>query len=109
MHVARRRYASRMQWIEHERAKRLVNTLITARESATEIRVHQVGPFLLDHFHEMGQTAEAEQLPDQVSFENVSFTYPDRDTPALQEVTLTFPRGAVIALVGATAAASPPR
>ncbi|MEU9279986.1 ABC transporter ATP-binding protein [Streptomyces sp. NPDC048341] len=199
MHVAQRRYASRMQWIEHERAKRLVNNLITARESATEIRVHQVGPFLLDHFHEMGQTAEAEQtrladgravteliaaamaglasaatfaglgalwltghmsaatvataalairtgsaslgalvdnvlrlheeslyvrdldhfrdeaerraipmggqpvsaFPDQVTFENVSFTYPDRDTPALHEVTLTFPRGAVIALVGA--------
>ncbi|MFD5131227.1 ATP-binding cassette domain-containing protein [Streptomyces olindensis] len=199
MHVARRRYASRMQWIEHERAKRLVNNLITARESATEVRVHQVGPFLLDHFRTMGQTAEAEQtrladgravteliaaamaglasavtfaglgalwltghmsaatvataalairtgsaslgalvdsvlrlheeslyvrdldrfraeadrraipaggvpvsdFPEQVTFENVSFTYPDRDTPALHEVSLTIRRGAVIALVGA--------
>ncbi|CCK32141.1 ABC transporter related protein [Streptomyces davaonensis JCM 4913] len=199
MHVGRRRYASRMQWIEHERAKRLVNNLITTRDSATEVRVHQVGRFLLDHFRTMGQTAEAEQtrladgravteliaaamaglataatfaglgalwltghmsaatvataalairtgsaslgalvdnvlrlheeslyvrdldrfrdeaerraiptggepvstFPDQITFENVSFTYPDRDTPALRDVSLTFPRGAVIALVGA--------
>ncbi|MFC8661880.1 ATP-binding cassette domain-containing protein [Streptomyces sp. NPDC057199] len=199
MHVARRRYASRMHWIEHERATRLLNNLITAKESATEVRVHQVGPFLLGHFRKMAQTAEAEQtrladgravteliaaamagaasaatyvglgalwltghmtaatvataalairtgsaslgtlvdnvlrlheeslyvrdldrfsaeaerrsipaggapvtdFPDQVTFEDVTFTYPDRDTPALSKVSLTFRRGAVIALVGA--------
>ncbi|WP_411150182.1 ATP-binding cassette domain-containing protein [Streptomyces sp. A30] len=199
MHVARRRYASRMHWIEHERATRLLNNLITAKESATEVRVHQVGPFLLGHFRKMAQTAEAEQtrladgravteliaaamagaasaatyvglgalwltghmtaatvataalairtgsaslgtlvdnvlrlheeslyvrdldrfsteaerraipaggapvtdFPDGVTFEDVTFTYPDRDTPALSKVSLTFRRGAVIALVGA--------
>ncbi|MFF4733738.1 ATP-binding cassette domain-containing protein [Streptomyces mirabilis] len=199
LHVARRRYASRMHWIEHERATRLVNSLITAKESATGVRVHQVGPFLLGHFRKMAHTAEAEQtrladgravteliaaamvgaasaatyvglgalwltghmtaatvataalairsgsaslgalvdnvlrlheeslyvrdldrfsaeaerraipaggepvtdFPDQVTFEDVTFTHPDRDTPALCKVSLAFRRGAVVALVGA--------
>ncbi|MFF8289484.1 ABC transporter ATP-binding protein [Streptomyces sp. NPDC016309] len=61
MHVAQRRYASRMNWIEHERAARLVNNLITSRESAQEVRVHQVGRYLLDKFHDMAETSEAEQ------------------------------------------------
>ncbi|WP_406482185.1 ATP-binding cassette domain-containing protein [Streptomyces sp. NBC_01615] len=41
------------------------------------------------------------EFPDQVTFEDVAFTYPDRDTPALSKVSLTFRRAAVIALVGA--------
>ncbi|GAA2442393.1 ATP-binding cassette domain-containing protein [Streptomyces lavendulocolor] len=61
MHVAQRRYASRMNWIEHERAARLVSNLITSRESAQEVRVHQVGRYLLDRFHDMAETSEAEQ------------------------------------------------
>ncbi|MEU6061900.1 ABC transporter ATP-binding protein [Streptomyces sp. NPDC047097] len=61
MHVAQRRYASRMNWIEHERAARLVSGLITERGSAQEIRVHRAGPYLLDRYRDMAETSEAEQ------------------------------------------------
>ncbi|WP_316521145.1 ABC transporter ATP-binding protein [Kitasatospora brasiliensis] len=38
--------------------------------------------------------------PDEIRVEDVSFTYPGRDTPALDEVSITIRRGQVIALVG---------
>ncbi|RGD62955.1 ABC transporter ATP-binding protein [Kitasatospora xanthocidica] len=38
--------------------------------------------------------------PDEIRVEDVSFTYPGRDTPALDKVSLTIRRGEVIALVG---------
>ncbi|MFE0640558.1 ABC transporter ATP-binding protein [Streptomyces sp. NPDC058877] len=38
--------------------------------------------------------------PDQIRFENVSFTYPGADRPSLCEVDLMIPRGRTVALVG---------
>ncbi|MER7769225.1 ABC transporter ATP-binding protein [Kitasatospora sp. NPDC096140] len=40
------------------------------------------------------------ERPDEIRVEDVSFTYPGRDTPALDRVSLTVHRGEVIALVG---------
>lgn len=48
--------------------------------------------------------ATGRPLPDPVSrirLEGVSFTYPGATRPSLEEVSLTVPRGAVVALVGA--------
>ncbi|MFJ3794555.1 ABC transporter ATP-binding protein [Kitasatospora sp. NPDC090091] len=41
------------------------------------------------------------ERPQAITVEGVSFTYDGRDTPALDEVSLTIPCGKVIALVGA--------
>ncbi len=41
---------------------------------------------------------------DSVAFENVSFTYPGEETPALKEINLTIQHGQHIALVGKTGA-----
>ncbi|MEV7600952.1 ABC transporter ATP-binding protein [Kitasatospora sp. NPDC089797] len=38
--------------------------------------------------------------PDTITLEDVGFTYPGRTTPALSDITLTVPRGQVVALVG---------
>ncbi|MFG2846337.1 ABC transporter ATP-binding protein [Kitasatospora sp. NPDC048296] len=38
--------------------------------------------------------------PDTITLEDVGFTYPGRSTPALSDITLTIPRGQVVALVG---------
>lgn len=35
-----------------------------------------------------------------ITLEDVSFSYPDRETPALSELSLTIPMGSVVALVG---------
>ncbi|MDX6312843.1 MAG: ATP-binding cassette, subfamily bacterial [Streptomyces sp.] len=39
-------------------------------------------------------------VPAEIRFEEVSFTYPGRETPALDKVSLSIPAGAVVALVG---------
>jgi ATP-binding cassette subfamily B protein len=198
MRVAQERYVSMMSWIEHLRASRLIGNLLTERTASQEVRIHAVGPFLLDRYRRMAASAEAEQerlasskavtewvasalsglamaatygtmiwlsmaghmslavagtaviavrtgsaslgalvmninqlheeslyvrdhgqflveaaqraipqtgspVPDQVkqvSLEHVTYRYPDRDAPALDDVTLTFPMGSVIAVVG---------
>ncbi|MFD8423236.1 ABC transporter ATP-binding protein [Streptomyces sp. NPDC059466] len=198
MRVAQERYVSVMSWIEHLRASRLIGNLLTERTAAQEVRIHAVGPFLLDRYRRMAASAETEQerlasskavtewaasalsglamaatygamiwlilaghmslavagtaviavrtgsaslgalvmninqlheeslyvrdhgqflieaakraIPQtgdpvpaqvrQVSLEHVSYRYPDRETPALDDVTLTFPMGAVTAVVG---------
>lgn len=41
-----------------------------------------------------------ERLTSGITFENVSFTYPGTKRPVLQNISLTIPRGAVVALVG---------
>jgi ATP-binding cassette subfamily B protein len=41
-----------------------------------------------------------DRLSDGITFENVSFTYPGTARPVLQDLSLTIPAGAVIALVG---------
>ncbi|MEW2449876.1 ABC transporter ATP-binding protein [Streptomyces parvulus] len=59
--LARRRYESFHAWVQHERAGRLLGSLLIEPAAAPEIRVHSVGPFLLRHFRAMAETAEAEQ------------------------------------------------
>ncbi|TVL89278.1 ABC transporter ATP-binding protein [Streptomyces sp. SAJ15] len=44
--------------------------------------------------------ADLPAVPEEIVFENVSFTYPGRDVPALREVSLTIRTGTVTALVG---------
>ncbi|TXS43820.1 ABC transporter ATP-binding protein [Streptomyces sp. OR43] len=198
MRVAQERYVSMMSWIEHVRASRLIGNLLTERTAAQEVRIHAVGPFLLDRYRHMAASAESEQerlaaskavtewvasalsgvamaatygtmiwlimaghmslavagtaviavrtgsaslgamvmninqlheeslyvrdhgqflveagrrtipetgrpVPEQVkrvSLEHVTYRYPDRDAPALDDVTLTFAMGSVTAVVG---------
>ncbi|HEY9327136.1 MAG TPA: ABC transporter ATP-binding protein [Streptomyces sp.] len=198
MRVAQERYVSMMSWIEHVRASRLIGNLLTERTAAQEVRIHAVGPFLLDRYRHMAASAESEQerlaaskavtewvasalsgvamaatygtmiwlimaghmslavagtaviavrtgsaslgamvmninqlheeslyvrdhgqflveagrrtipetgrpVPEQVkrvSLEHVTYRYPDRDQPALDDVTLTFAMGSVTAVVG---------
>ncbi|NUK32225.1 ABC transporter ATP-binding protein [Streptomyces lunaelactis] len=59
--VARRRYTSFHVWVQHSRAGQLISRLLISTEAAPEIRVHNVGPFLLHHFRAMSQSQEAEQ------------------------------------------------
>ncbi|MFF1307399.1 ABC transporter ATP-binding protein [Streptomyces sp. NPDC058307] len=59
--IARRQYESFHTWVQHVRAGRLLGALLIEPESAPEIRVHGVGPFLLTHYRAMAETAEAEQ------------------------------------------------
>ncbi|WP_439947849.1 ABC transporter ATP-binding protein [Streptomyces sp. BBFR109] len=58
---ARRRYESFHVWVQHARAGHLLSGLLTEPAAAPEIRVHGVGPFLLRHYRQMSETAEAEQ------------------------------------------------
>ncbi|ONK10212.1 RTX-I toxin determinant B [Streptomyces sp. MP131-18] len=59
--TTRRRYRSFRTWVQHARAGRVLSSELTATETAAEIRVHQVGPFLLKHFRNMSASSEAEQ------------------------------------------------
>ena len=61
MRVAQERYVSMMSWIEHLRASRLIGNLLTERTAAQEVRIHAVGPFLLDRYQHMAASAESEQ------------------------------------------------
>jgi ATP-binding cassette subfamily B protein len=45
---------------------------------------------------------DASQVAGHVRFEDVSFSYPDSETPALQQVNLAVPAGSTLALVGPT-------
>ncbi|MDT0448375.1 ABC transporter ATP-binding protein [Streptomyces hesseae] len=58
---ARARYASYLKWMQHSRAGRLLSQTLTRTGPAPEIRVHDVGPFLLHHFRGMSEASEAEQ------------------------------------------------
>lgn len=40
------------------------------------------------------------EFPDRITVENVTYTYPDREKPAIDGVSLTLKRGEIIALVG---------
>ncbi|NEB73986.1 ABC transporter ATP-binding protein, partial [Streptomyces sp. SID14478] len=198
MRVAQERYVSVLNWVEHLRASRLIGTLLTERSAAQEVRLHAVGPALLERYRDMAENAEREQrrlangkaatelvatglsglamaatyavmfwlitaghmslaiagtavvavrsgsaslgalvmninqlheeslyvqdhekflteaagrtiptggdaLPDRIGevvLDKVTYQYPDRDEPALDEVSLTVPMGAVIAVVG---------
>ncbi|WP_059007628.1 ABC transporter ATP-binding protein [Streptomyces specialis] len=59
--TTRRRYRSFRVWVQHVRASRLLSGELTATETAAEVRVHDVGPFLLKHFRAMSANSENEQ------------------------------------------------
>ncbi|MFD3556843.1 ATP-binding cassette domain-containing protein [Streptomyces goshikiensis] len=59
--ISKQRYISFHTFVQHARAGHLLGQLLTQREAAAEVRVHEVGPFLLSHFHEMAETSEREQ------------------------------------------------
>ncbi|HEY3951576.1 ABC transporter ATP-binding protein [Phenylobacterium sp.] len=61
--------------------------------------------WLVDYSDESAKAAAGEAAPPAVlarglRVEHVSFTYPDRDKPVLDDVSLELPAGSVIALVG---------
>ncbi|WP_229844974.1 ABC transporter ATP-binding protein [Streptomyces cinnamoneus] len=58
---ARTRYASYLQWMQHSRAGRLLSQTLMRTDPAPEIRVHGIGPFLLQHFRGMSEASEDEQ------------------------------------------------
>ncbi|MFE3558734.1 ATP-binding cassette domain-containing protein [Streptomyces sp. NPDC059193] len=59
--ISRQRYLSFHAFVQHARAGHLLGQLLTQREAAAEVRVHEVGPFLLRHFREMAEASEREQ------------------------------------------------
>lgn len=59
--MARHRYVSWHRFVQHVRASQLISRLLIDQQAAGEVRVHDVGPFLLKHFRGMAQTSEREQ------------------------------------------------
>ncbi|WP_240135645.1 ABC transporter ATP-binding protein [Streptomyces sp. MUM 178J] len=59
--IARRRYVSFHTWVQHARAGQLLGRLLIDTQAAPEVRVHNIGPFLLRHFRTMAETGEREQ------------------------------------------------
>ncbi|MFI5642025.1 ABC transporter ATP-binding protein [Streptomyces goshikiensis] len=59
--ISKQRYISFHTFVQHARAGHLLGQLLTQREAAAEVRVHEVGGFLLEHFREMAETSEREQ------------------------------------------------
>ncbi|GGT66458.1 multidrug ABC transporter permease [Streptomyces atratus] len=59
--IAKMRYVSFHQFVQHARAGQLLGRLLIDQQAAAEVRVHDVGPFLLTHFRGMAQTSEREQ------------------------------------------------
>ncbi|WP_338673878.1 ABC transporter ATP-binding protein [Streptomyces sp. SCSIO 30461] len=58
--IAKMRYISFHQFVQHARAGQLLGRLLIDQQAAGEVRVHDVGPFLLTHFRGMAQTSERE-------------------------------------------------
>ncbi|MGX1887631.1 ATP-binding cassette domain-containing protein [Streptomyces sp. NPDC055287] len=59
--IAKMCYISFHQFVQHARAGQLLGRLLIDQQAAAEVRVHDVGPFLLTHFRGMAQTSEREQ------------------------------------------------
>ncbi|MFD8983958.1 ABC transporter ATP-binding protein [Streptomyces sp. NPDC059564] len=59
--ISKQRYISFHTFVQHARAGQLLGQLLTQQEAAAEVRVHEVGPFLLGHFRNMAETSEREQ------------------------------------------------
>ncbi|WP_344630107.1 ABC transporter ATP-binding protein [Streptomyces glaucosporus] len=59
--IAKMRYVSFHQFVQHARAGQLLSRLLIDQQAAAEVRVHDVGPFLLTHFRGMAETSEREQ------------------------------------------------
>ncbi|MEY9840516.1 ABC transporter ATP-binding protein [Streptacidiphilus sp. EB103A] len=58
---ARRRYLSIQSWLTHIRAINALLGLLTSKDAAPEVRVHQLGDFLTDQYRAMAERSEAEQ------------------------------------------------
>ncbi len=69
-------------------------------------RVYEILDTPLNRRDDFGHqtTTEVATTLDNINFENVSFTYPNEPTPALENINLTILRGQHIALVGKTGA-----
>ncbi|MGG8408775.1 ATP-binding cassette domain-containing protein [Streptomyces sp. 12297] len=59
--ISKQRYLSFHTFVQHARAGHLLGQMLTQQEAAAEVRVHDVGPFLLGHFRNMAETSEREQ------------------------------------------------
>ncbi|MFD3546339.1 ATP-binding cassette domain-containing protein [Streptomyces sp. NPDC058655] len=59
--ISKQRYISFHTFVQHARAGHLLGQLLTEQDAAAEVRVHEVGPFLLSHFRNMAETSEREQ------------------------------------------------
>jgi ATP-binding cassette subfamily B protein len=59
--VARARFLSMKRWTELHRQLDMLASLLTQPASAEEVRAHQTGRFLLDHYQRLAGLAEAEQ------------------------------------------------
>lgn len=63
-------------------------------------------PYLQEFFYldsierEPGHNGQTEALDGNIEFENVSFTYPNTDSPALKDINVTIRKGEKIAVVG---------
>jgi len=91
----------------------LLEPLATLAQSATQFQNSLSGLDrildLLEAPREMQSTADSVKVDRQavagnIAFENVSFTYPNTDTPALCDVNLTIEAGQTVALVGPSGA-----
>ncbi len=54
--------------------------------------------------HDQTNAQQINGFQDKIEFKNVSFQYPNAERPALQEVSLSIPKGKRVALVGASGA-----
>ncbi|WP_327169690.1 hypothetical protein [Streptomyces subrutilus] len=59
--TSKQHYLSFHGFVQHARAGHLLGRLLTQQAAAAEVRVHEVGPFLLGHFRNMAETSEREQ------------------------------------------------
>ena len=59
--IAKMRYTSFHQFVQHTRAGQMLGRLLIDQQAAGEVRVHDVGPFLLTHFRGMAESGEREQ------------------------------------------------
>jgi ATP-binding cassette subfamily B protein/subfamily B ATP-binding cassette protein MsbA len=91
----------------------LLEPLATLAQSATQLQNSLSG---LDRVLDLlGESREMPSTPDslkvdrhriagQVAFEHVSFTYPEADQPALNDISFSVPAGQTVALVGPSGA-----
>ncbi|MCA9084636.1 MAG: ABC transporter ATP-binding protein [Planctomycetaceae bacterium] len=91
----------------------LIQPLATLASSATQLQNSLSGLDrvldLLEEPTEMPRTTDSIRIrkgetPVNLQFQNVSFTYPSSETPALKDVNLTIPAGTTVALVGPSGA-----
>lgn len=76
-------------------------TSLVQRAVASQKRINE---FLSEQNPIVSQKALDKQLAGTITFQNVSFTYPDSGIQALQAVSFTVPAGESIAIIGTTGA-----